>query len=176
VRKRDFLQLLNEAAISPDERVVSFIRSNMAAQLVAVLDGNSPRDASRLYKRAAQVPASSTRMRLESQCSIAIDGVLPTNVPTSSILVRAFDEGRLCVVKIPPDAADAQAEVDVWTAVQKLKNSECVQGLVGPLKLLNFTEASAVELKHGNREARSGVLMPFYGCTLHDVSLVFRYA
>jgi hypothetical protein len=170
--RKTFVQLLEAAAILPNEKVVSFIRENMASQLFAVVDGNTPVGALRLYEKASAVPASSTRIRLDAELQIAIDGVLPTNVPTSSVFVRAFEDGHLRVIKIPPDAESAEAEVCVWAALaQHNTHSQVPRGLVGPLKLVDLGERSTIEFKHGERTAKRGVLMPFYGCTLHDVSV-----
>mmetsp|Transcript_34720 Transcript_34720/g.77198 ORF Transcript_34720/g.77198 Transcript_34720/m.77198 type:complete len:354 (-) Transcript_34720:883-1944(-) len=148
------------------ERFVSFleppVRESVLNRAVAhfpnhILAVGTREQAIELFNRAARFPGSSTKLNLQQQHGLIINGDFLPNVVTKSSLSYAFLHGKPMLLKVPAMDQAAAHEANVW---KTLSQRGAPPNLAGPIQLY--------ELK-GSEGTRQGILMPLYPVTMQHM-------
>lgn len=110
-----------------------------------------------------------------STCLVApwclqLNGLFNGGMPARAVLLSGFRGATPLIIKIPTNAASAEAEADVAKALDVAKAfdvaNQVTSHLVGPIELISFKSRSTIEVADECRSGRAGLVMPMYASTL----------
>lgn len=164
--KANFLKLLRDAMIEPQERVVALITGNgWLSSRMTVL--TTSEEAVRLYNDASSFPQTETRSEVLKDSNIKIGCPIFSPGVHATVFLSAFEGVPEIprVLKVPHDQAQAATECRLYEELGQDANRYALVP-VRPLKRkvrTHMNESGPV------KSFNWGILMPTYACTLSEV-------
>lgn len=165
--KANFLKLLRDVMIEPEDSVVAVITgSGWLSSRLTVL--TTSEEAVILYNEACLIPQTETRAEVLHCSNVKIDGPILFPGVQTAVFLNAFEGAPEAprVLKVPHIQSKAAMECRLYDEVSQEANKYALV----PVQLLQLMGAH----RKGCSPTRSlnwGILMPAYFCTLSQVAL-----
>lgn len=159
-----FVHLLKEIGIVPDDKVMSYIATNVSMSNCL---GNiiTPEEAGKFYSDAELIPQSETRAEVLRECNIKIEGEIYIPGAQNARFLHAFESNVPKVLKIPALQSKAEIECALYA---ELSLKEAKEYALVPVRYLTLKGTYSKKFSP-IKILKAGILMPHYCCTLSEI-------